>query len=211
MLISFQSCGKCLYDDYEELETGAAKRFQRNLRRQFHHLPARQHHGYQCNAQNICRSLLSVGMTLIALVKSSYEKFSNRNTELPTVELQQLESQPTVLVLGQNQPADQLFLLLCINDEPGGLAARGYQPAVDDIDSDRNYFTCSVHTTSLSVRHGGLGRLSGGSSTSTSCTLICTRNLSLISKSTMPFHPRSSARCINTNAASSNHPLAPIS
>jgi hypothetical protein len=139
LLTARQPCGKAMYDDYEELERGAAKRFQRELRRMF----SRQHLGDAIASARTSFSLInscsSVVSTLVEFGRVLHNKYLTRNSDLPTFELRpqgQLSS-PTSEETLQNE---HLYLLLCLCESRRVTTMRAHQPAVHSIESDKSLF-----------------------------------------------------------------------
>ena len=139
LLTARQPCGKAMYDDYEELERGAAKRFQRELRRMF----SRQHLGDAIASARTSFSLInscsSVVSTLVEFGRVLHNKYLTRNSDLPTFELRpqgQLSSSTSEETL-QNE---HLYLLLCLCESRRVTTMRAHQPAVHSIESDKSLF-----------------------------------------------------------------------
>ncbi|KAF8853794.1 hypothetical protein BDZ45DRAFT_748238 [Acephala macrosclerotiorum] len=149
------SCGVRMYDDYEELERGAAKKLQRDLRRLSRAEITRrrlQHHEILSNASAGARSLI---LGLVNFLSTSYRKFMTRAatgpSSLPSYELES-QQQPPQAVPQRTTPTERLFLLLCIATGAGKSVSKAYQPTVHDLDSDREFFQMlrRYHT---SIRH----------------------------------------------------------
>ncbi|KAH8781708.1 hypothetical protein BGZ57DRAFT_853271 [Hyaloscypha finlandica] len=133
------SCGEALYDDYEELESGAARRFQRTLRSNF----SRQHTGelpaIHRPAHRVLLSFSSLPLILADFGRALYNKFLAKTVELPSFELRP-QPQPSPPTAQQPSPTEQLYLLLCINDSRRLSTMRAHQPAVHNINSDKILF-----------------------------------------------------------------------
>ncbi|KAH8597167.1 hypothetical protein B0O99DRAFT_618150 [Bisporella sp. PMI_857] len=132
-------CGKAMYDDYEELERGAAKRFQRELRRMF----SRQHLGNTIASTRTSFSLIascsSVVSTLVEFGRVFHNKYLTRNSDLPTFELRP-QGQLFSPTSEETLQTEHLYLLLCLCESRRVTTMRAHQPTVQSIESDKSLF-----------------------------------------------------------------------
>ena len=139
LLTARQTCGKTMYDDYEELERGAAKRFQKELRRMF----SRQHLGDTAASARTSFSLInscsSVFSPLVEIGRVLRNKYLTRNSDLPTFELRP-QGQPSSPTSEETLQIEHLYLLLCLSESRRVTTMRAHQPAVHSIESDKSLF-----------------------------------------------------------------------
>jgi hypothetical protein len=136
---SKKSCGNSLYDDYEEIEKGAAKRFERILRRQ---CPRRRLEDAPASTRSrfiFMNLYYSVASTLSDLCRKLYTKYQSRNSELPTFESRQ-QVEPPSATADESLQTESLYLLLCLSDRRMVTTMRAYQPPVHNVDSDKGLF-----------------------------------------------------------------------
>ncbi|KAE8440481.1 hypothetical protein EG329_007435 [Mollisiaceae sp. DMI_Dod_QoI] len=137
------SCGASLYDDYEELEKGAAKRFQKTLQRQFVSgegpSPIADS---ECPRQGLYQywSLGSLIFGLMTTVYTSFRNIRRNNSSLPSYEPEPQHQQSLQAKPQRHASTEQLYLLLCIGNGTGTSATKAYQPTVHDVDSDQKLF-----------------------------------------------------------------------
>ncbi|CZR56361.1 uncharacterized protein PAC_06249 [Phialocephala subalpina] len=137
------SCGSRMYDDYEELERGAAKRLQRDLRHRSRAGDARQRLGYHENLSNASAGARSLILGVENFLSTSYRKFTTRTTPRASTipfEMESQRQQPPRAVPQRTTPTEHLFLLLCIAIGAGKSVSKAYQPTVHDLDSDKAFF-----------------------------------------------------------------------
>lgn len=132
LLTAQQPCGKAMYDDYEELERGAAKRFQRELRRMFF----RQNPG---DATETTRTPISFITSFSSVISTLVKKYLTRSRDLPTFELRP-QGQPLSPTPEENLQIEHLYLLLCLCESRRVTTMRAHQPAVHSIESDTSLF-----------------------------------------------------------------------
>jgi hypothetical protein len=139
LLTARQICGKTMYDDYEELERGATKRFQKELRRMF----SRQHLGATAASARTSFSLInscsSVFSPLVEIGRVLRNKYLTRNSDLPTFELRP-QGQPSSPTSEETLQIEHLYLLLCLSESRRVTTMRAHQPAVHSIESDKSLF-----------------------------------------------------------------------
>ena len=139
LLTARQTCGKTMYDDYEELERGAAKRFQKELRRMF----SRQHLGDTAASARTSFSLInscsSVFSPFVEFGRVLRNKYLTRNSDLPTFELRP-QGQPSSPTSEETLQIEHLYLLLCLSESRRVTTMRAHQPAVHSIESDKSLF-----------------------------------------------------------------------
>lgn len=145
-----QSCGTSLYDDYEELETGAAKRLRKLLRKRAH---IRQHMGLTKTVyMNVRQHTVPLLSKLSTQVRWLFTKIpAHAKSDLPTFEMRS-ESSESTSTLPQSATREELFLLLCVNNNMGASQTGLKQPPVHSIDSDRQLFSL-LRDTYRSLRH----------------------------------------------------------
>ncbi|PVH82480.1 hypothetical protein DL98DRAFT_513915 [Cadophora sp. DSE1049] len=133
------ACGVSLYDDYEELMSGAAANFETCLQAASSHNRQRQNVGSDDQTDMAAprhKDLRGVLTNILGL--SSQKLRRTTQGELPSFELRsEIPEQTTT----SNEPSPKaLFLLVCMNDSIGDSVIKLQQLSVHDIESDRKLF-----------------------------------------------------------------------
>ncbi|KAH7372196.1 hypothetical protein BKA64DRAFT_264522 [Cadophora sp. MPI-SDFR-AT-0126] len=132
-------CGSSIVDIYEELKPGAAKDFERQLRK-LQRTGRKQRGGLAEKGRAIVRYFSSLPAMLSMLAATFWARQPQlAETGLPSFETRQRPENPSIPT--PTITDTKLFVLLCVNNSIGSSRIGLKQPTVHDIVSDRQLFS----------------------------------------------------------------------